>query len=306
MDDKKEIWRYMIAKFFLYIGTRIASIFLPREKRRKVREFYNWRYKEPDFSLARRVYRLSASFAVVKDSLESVCFGSSHGQHGFWPSEGSFNLSTISQDLYTSYELYRRVGDAKSLKRVFIFVSVFSSGFQTERTKERDMCLFFHEYWGVDYRFHKEKYFQCRRDMLYKREQQIKGVSIAGWRGEYDHEKDSTGFANTAAVGARVLSHLKNNRRSNGEIDYLDKFLDLADKLGHEAVVVIPPARSDYIALCPSNEELFSSVYALVNRHAKAKLVDLFRCPEFIDSDFGDSDHMTRVGAEKLTAIINS
>jgi hypothetical protein len=73
---------------------------------------------------------------------------------------------------------------------------------------------------------------------------------------------------------------------------------------GDEAVVVIPPARSDYVACCPPNGEMFETVYALVKRYPDVRLLDLFRSPAFVDADFGDSDHLAPRGAAKLTELI--
>lgn len=63
--------------------------------------------------------------------------------------------------------------------------------------------------------------------------------------------------------------------------------------------------RSDYVAACPSNQDLFAEVYAILERHPRASLLDLFRSPQFTDADFGDSDHINRNGALKLTKMVD-
>ena len=267
-----------------------------------MRRHYDWLFGKISVGLARAVYRQKRAFDAARDSVRQIVFGSSHAHYGYLPGEkGSFSLASGSQDLYTSYELYRRVSDLAELKRIVLFVSVFSPGFQTEKSVYREVCLYYRHYWDIPYRFHREDYFQNRLRQLEERESSFQPVEVTGHRGECDY---SFFMGDGTNVPLRVQGHLKNNRRLNGEIDYLDKFLSLAARRGHEAVVVIPPARSDYVACCPPNGEMFETVYALVKRYPDARLLDLFRSPAFVDADFGDSDHLAPRGAAKLTEII--
>ena len=82
--------------------------------------------------------------------------------------------------------------------------------------------------------------------------------------------------------------------------------INLANRKGHRFVVVIPPCRSDYTALCPPYDELFAELLGVLRRHHNVSLLSFWGDSSFVDSDFGDMDHLNRQGAEKLTAKINS
>ena len=117
-------------KIALYLASRLLSSFLPRRKRRALRRHYNWLYGRIMVGWARGMYQQAHAFELSKESLRQIVFGSSHAYYGYLPNDGEFLLATGSQDLYTSYELYCRVSELRSLKRVVLFVSVFRLAFR--------------------------------------------------------------------------------------------------------------------------------------------------------------------------------
>lgn len=293
----------MIKQVLLYLESHILAIFLPRQKRRTLRRKYRWFYGKLSVDIAKSVYRQFAAFSRVKDSVEEICFGSSHAQYAYLPKSEGFNLGFGSQDLYTSYELYRRVSDAKRLKRVIIFFSVFSPGFQTENSGYREVFMFFHHFWGIPYRFHEEDYFENRQRQLNDQDATIRTVDSTGYRGECGFGYFMTGMSK-GDIKKRVQGHLKNNVRDNGEIEYLERFLSLAEKQGHEVTLVFSPARSDYLSFCPDKQNIFAGAYAILNRHPRVRVIDLFGSSRFSDADFGDSDHPNLAGAKKITEML--
>ena len=74
----------------------------------------------------------------------------------------------------------------------------------------------------------------------------------------------------------------------------------LAKAKGHDFYVVVPPFRSDYMALMPPFEETFKELLALDG----VKILNFFGDENFSDGDFGDTDHLNKSGAMKLTRLI--
>lgn len=276
-------------------------LFLTRRLRRKVRFWYKWRNQGIVVNWAMEVLRKKNAIDLCKDTVQVLVLGSSHGEYGFIPDEKSFNLCGASQDLYLSYELYRRCAEFPKLKTVILFYSVFSSGAEVERTMEKERCLYYRKFWGIPYRFHSDADYVCKeksldawlagRDVLIEKE--YRGL------GSYDTFMPA-GFN----LCARIESHLKNNNRVDDQCIYVSRIAELAAKVGHRAVVVIPPVRSDYFSMLPPFDEIFERLKQTLQTHRNLSLISFMGDGLFSDEDFGDSDHLTLQGAGKLTKAI--
>ena len=76
--------------------------------------------------------------------------------------------------------------------------------------------------------------------------------------------------------------------------------LKYADLQYDEANVRLMSQMQKAIAIIQWKQE-----HDIMERHPRARLLDLFRSPQFSDDDFGDSDHVNQEGARKITAMID-
>lgn len=293
---------FRIRKFLAYLRLKLANAFASKKVRHTMKVSYLANYcvnatVMNEFMMKHEA--LEQKWVVVRN----LALGSSHGYHGFLPDGNSFNLCGNSQDLYLSYELYRRCADLAKLKTVILFYSVFSPGFDAERTSEMDYCLYYRYFWRIPLRYHGPDDFAHKRYLLDKYLRQHPLTEVGDYRGENDY---GWFFPSQMSVAERVASHLKNNRRQNGQTGYVGKMAELARIKGHRLVVVVPPFRSDYSALLPPFEETFAELLALVKQNPEIKLMSFVDDKDFVDADFGDMDHLNRQGATKLTAKILS
>ena len=286
-----------------HFGVRVACLFATRKVRRTIRTWYKWNYAGINREWAEAVYAKAEAATVCRDSLRTLVLGSSHGDYGFVPEGDEFNLCGASQDLYLSYALYERCSDFPSLKTVVLFYSVFSAGSETEKTIEKERCLYYKKFWDVPYRFHDESFWKPKEEPFAAWLRAHKVETRPDYRGWDDRHAF---LPESASVENRVESHLKNNRRRNGQVAYVEKMIELANRKGHRFVVVIPPCRNDYTAFCPPYDELFSELLGVLRRHHNISLLSFWGDSSFVDSDFGDMDHLNRRGAENLTAKINA
>lgn len=290
-----------LPKPIAHFAVRIACVFSARKTRRRIRTWYKWNYEGINPEWAEAVLAKADAFSLNRGMLQTLVLGSSHGDYGFVPAEGSFNLCGASQDLYTSYELYRRSGELPKLNTVILFYSVFSSGSETEKTVERERCLYYRKFWGVPYRFNDESFWKPKEVHLEAWLKIREKKANPDYRGLGDYR----GFLPpSSSVSDRVVSHLKNNRRNNGQVQYVEKMAELAKERGHKFVIVIPPFRRDYMDLLPPYAEVFGDLLTILRRHHDVHLLSFFGDSSFADSDFGDMDHLNRHGAGKLTAKI--
>lgn len=248
----------------------------------------------PRPTCTKEIIRKARSFRTVRNSVQTLVLGSSHGFCGYQARQGEFNWCMDSQDLYYSRSIYKKYADLPSLKRVIAFYSVFSAGHILELTKEKDMCAVYKVVLDIPYRFERD-------------EKLIESESIVK---EFDElfpfiRKDKCGNnikynVFPVPVEERAAKHLKNNRRGNNQTAYVAEMAALAKAKGHEFYVVVPPFRSDYMALMPPFEETFKELLALDG----VKIFNFFGNENFSGGDFGDTDHLNKSGAMKLTRLI--
>lgn len=276
-------------------------LFLTRRLRRKVRFWYKWRQQGIIVNWAVEVLRKKCALDLCKDTVQTLVLGSSHGEYGFIPDDKSFNLCGASQDLYLSYELYRRCADFPQLKTVILFYSVFSSGSVVERTMEKERCLYYRKFWGIPYRFHSDADYECKEKSL---NAWIEGNNIhieKGYRGLGSYD---TFMPKGFNLRERVDGHIKNNNRVDNQCVYISHIAEKAERFGHRVIVVIPPVRSDYFSMLPPFNELFERLIKTLQMHQNIQLISFIGDSFFFDEDFGDSDHLLPKGAAKLTKAI--
>lgn len=194
-----------------------------------------------------------ASFTRAAESVRTIAFGSSHGLYGFHAEAGEFNFREVSQDLYYSFRLYQKyAASARRLERIILFFSVFSAGFELEKTGEKERCIFYKTIYGLPY---KNRKFLPRDERRAKERQArnfLTGALPAGdpsGNCRYDFF-----FAPETDVRARAEAHLENSRRENDQMSYFKKLCTRARKKRHALFIVIPPARADYKSFLPSSQ----------------------------------------------------
>ena len=234
--------------------------------------------------------------------IEILCLGSSHADYGFRPDAfpgNAFNFGAASQDLRTSAELAKRlVPTLPHLRKIVMFFSVFSPGSCLAKTKESFRCVVYEELLHVPVpescRLDEKECARVRK--LCRRE-----------RGE-DSRTDAFGF-NASMPGfeipaeERVRTHLRENLREPDQMSHLEKMISETG-VGHEILVVVPPARADYRAALPPKSELFRKLFALRERRGGFRIADFFDDADFSAEDFADTDHLNPDGAMKLSRKI--
>ena len=246
-------------------------------------------------------YKKFFCLQLRENTIETLAIGSSHGWYGYAADDArrEVNACITSQDLYYSYELYKKYAHAPRLKNVILFYSVFSPGFITEVTSEKSLSDLYRFFFDVPYRFtfDREKT-ELFRNLALFLDVQRDGLKDFKYVGNCPYD-----FFMPPELGTedRVSSHLKNNRRNNNQTEYVKKCAGLAREKNHKLLVVIPPVRSDYAKLLPSLEELFPELLSLKD---EIQIVSFMNDADFSDDDFGDTDHLNKEGAEKLTQKI--
>lgn len=269
------------------------------------------RYLKKKYNLTKNEYNLyklkQQGLEQNKDYITTLFVGSSHGELGIntnlIPHLGAYNLCIGSQDLYYSYELYKKYAKLPNLKNICVTFSVFSSGYELQKTINKRLAYYYKKVFDIDFKYSPE-YGSLEKEL-----------NILDKNSKYFLPKGYSGYQETVStfdfnIAIRdVKSHLKNAFRQNGQENYIKKFQELADKHGHNLSVIITPHSPTYRLYsekCAKElgfdyNKIFEKLYKF---DKEIKILNYFDNESFTDDDFFDWEHLLPSGALKFTNII--
>lgn len=280
-------------KFFI----RLLCCFIPLKAwRKKVRTRFSKSYELKEIFL--EVKTKKSDLYCDPSNVEDLFIGSSHIDHGIIPhyfSPNAFNLGSNSQDLKSSFYIYKAVSKAcPNLKNIILGYSVFSPGFDVSKTS-RDYIFDI-----LNYHFSFTDQDLINRNYLSR---------FRSWeRIPVKDETDRNGYLNPTPlkpnnVEKRVNTHLRENQRDTLQNGYVKKLSIETTKNNHNFYIVLMPARREYSDLLPETEDLFQNLFEIAN-DLGIPIINFWKDNGFNDSDFSDFDHLNKIGAEKLTSKI--
>lgn len=263
------------------------------------------RNKVPENSYIHDLGAKIISYEKVKKDIDTIILGSSHAQLGYRAKSNEFNLGLSFQDLYCSYNIYKKYSNEK-IKNIILFYSVFSPGSQTIKSQFADKMAVYKAVLGFNYQDNKSakekklynldfayKYQYLKFKKKYKIDLNYRGNEVSY----------ITCFKPPIAAD-RAKPHYKNNQRNNNQTEYVVKMQKLADKRKANLYVVISPATTAYKNSLPLSSELFKELFYAAKKY-NINLLNMYDSDSFDNSDFEDWDHLSLKGAIKLTNIIN-
>ncbi len=229
-------------------------------------------------------------------TVRTLVLGSSHADCGFDPRHcpDSFNLACRSQDLKHSCLLYEKIASTcAALQNVVIFYSVFSASNIMERVPgEKHICPAINEIFDLGLEYPDDEVRQLSA--------QIRGrlnaleVERPGFSG-FLPDDCTPRMPTTESVADQARVHVDFSRREEGHL-YLMRLLLLARQRKHRVVLVVSPARSDYVrAVGPEARRIVRHLSALLFRDphgCDVQLINAFDSGEFEDVHFSDSNHL--------------
>jgi len=239
--------------------------------------------------------------------IKTLVLGSSHLMFGYLPSKDEYNLAFPSQDLYSSYELYKLFNN-KNIANIIISFSVFTPGHKLCLGSVADASAMLKVIYGIEYQhpelIDKEK--MNKREHFYKVEydKYIKKLKLdenyrgdllrhGGMRTTEEHIKDM------------AHKHMKNNTRENNNMQSCIDLINATKENGQNLIFVLPPAVDCYKNELPKSEVIFKVLYDVTENQSHVKIINLYDSKDFIKSDFYDGDHLKPSGAKKLTQAIH-
>lgn len=239
--------------------------------------------------------------------IETLVLGTSHLMCGYLPKEGEYNLAFSSQDLYYSYELYKKYNNPE-IKNIIISFSVFTPGHVLVLGSNAILACYSKLIFGIDYQYQDA----AKKKKLYSEEKKFKKIIgkyleklnlESSYRGEHRNHNPIKIDEKRAEIIA--LKHYKNNQRELNQIDFCKKLIEATQENGQKLYFILPPALEIYKKHLPSSEAIFKPLYEVILGQKHVEVLNFYDSDDFIEEDFADSDHLNLKGAEKLTKMIH-
>lgn len=258
------------------------------------------------------------------NEIETLILGSSHSFYGLNPdffSSSTFNAAHISQSLNYDYEIFKKYQDnLHNLKTLILPISYFTLYGKLENGSESWRVKNYVIYYGmnvansfVDYAEVLSNQPKVNRKKLYgyyikSNHDQYISCSELGW-GTPIQSKDLVETGKAAAerhTKADITSDFNNNIFNNNQ-QILNTIIKWCKKQNIKVMLLTLPAYTTYRQNI--NLEQYGITIKTANKIASQYdnciYVNLFDDTNFVAKDFRDADHLSEIGAEKLSKLID-
>lgn len=255
------------------------------------------------------------------DSIRAISMGHSQLYDGFKPESfklNAFNLCNSAQSFKEDYYLLRDMLQyMPNVKCVIVPIGYMNVKEQHEEKESfTERSTFYREYMNVDYdnRIPLKYRYECfdpqraygKVVSYYLHHQDIIGCDSLGRRSTHGiREKGKKLGQEKVLYDYTVVTHDKNNMRIEVG-DYLERIAGLLESKHIKLVLVSPP---HYWAIfnqvnIEQKEFLQDYIKSLSGRH-KFQYINLEDDSRFEDADYYNETHLSDIGAEKFTKILN-
>jgi hypothetical protein len=269
-----------------------------------------------DYSCKKNYWETHAS------EIETLILGSSHAYYGIDPiyfSMNTFNASHISQSLDYDYEILKQYDEKLiNLKTVVIPVSYFTLWGKLSKGKEAWRIKNYVLYYGMannNRKYHFELSGNKFTTNISRVISYLQGNNVScseqGWGTDYNSQK-AQNLEKAGKIGAKRhtiddIHSLQNKEVFNDNILILDSIISLCQRHNADVFFFTPPAYHTYRQ--HSNEEQLNmtikTATEIANKYSNCTYINMIADSSFVSTDYYDADHLSEVGAKKLSILIN-
>lgn len=262
------------------------------------------------------------------NEIETLILGSSHSFRGLNPnffSKIAFNAAYVSQSLNYDYEIFKKYQDnLHNLKTLILPISYFTlygkleSGVESWRVKNyviyygMNTSNSFFDYSEV---FSNQPKVNIKRFYNYyiikNNHDQYISCSKLGW-GAVNKSQNPQDLFETGKTAAKrhtkedVTSDFNKNIFKNNK-QILNSIIKWCKKQNIKVLLLTPPAYKTYRQNI-NHEQYDITIKAaneIASQYDNCIYVNLFDDSNFVEKDFYDADHLSEIGAEKLSKLID-
>ncbi len=250
------------------------------------------------------------------DKVNTLVLGSSHTYYGVNPSilgDSAFNLANISQTPEYDFAMLKEFHPyMKNLKRVILPVSYFTFRDPVLEEMDRGLCVQYKV--GMKLPLHSDYslYNLCLTDFKsysgrlrnLVASQELNRCDSLGFGLGFDLSHRDANWKMGAKERAKDLTQDSPGRASVVE-KVLEELTDYCRKHNIEVIFITTPVWSGFREAM--NDGQYREMRAEINEikmERGIRYFDFFSSEDFTDEDFHDSDHLSDIGAEKLTRML--
>ncbi|MBU2951397.1 hypothetical protein KO493_11885 [Tamlana agarivorans] len=261
---------------------------------------------------------------AYSNDIETLILGSSHSYYGLNPaffSSKTFNAGYISQTLDYDYEILKKYESRlKKIKTVILPISYFSFFEKLEETPESWRVKNYMLYYDMDTAKGLVNYFEIlnfpvktnlKRIISYYflSESSITSTKL-GWGTNYNSE-NAQDLIESGEPRARVNTYINKEGYQvifDANLVTVNNIISWCKSRNVKLLLVTTPAFESY---CENlNKEQLEITLTLSEtiggNYSNCVYLNLLNDPRFDSIDFYDADHLSNIGAEKLSEIINN
>lgn len=257
--------------------------------------------------------------------IETLILGSSHSFYGFNPeyfSSNTFNASHISQSLNYDFEILKKYQDQfKNLKTIILPISYFTLFGKLEAGSESWRVKNYIIYYDLNTSKSLINYSEVLSNRINVNIKRIASYYVLGnstisctdlgWGTRYN-SKNVRDLAETGKTAAK--RHTRDDINSdkyqeifNDNILILNSIIEWCNKKNVNVLLLTPPAFETYRQNL-NQEQLkitINTTSEICSRHENCIYENLLSDTNFVAVDFFDADHLSDIGAKKLSELIN-
>jgi hypothetical protein len=254
--------------------------------------------------------------------IETLILGSSHSFFGIDPiyfENKTFNASHVSQSLDYDKEIVMNF-NWENLKTIYVPISYFTMWGRLKNGGESWRCNLYYRSYGID----KDIITRDKFKIFDKFSTNIRKVgafilkdknsitcSQLGWGTTYN-SKESRNLLETGKSASKrhTRSDINSEKYSSickENINYLNEIVTLAKSKKVRVVLFTPPAYKTYRENLNTDQLAFMNDIAsdIANKYENCVYVNMMADLDFIDLDYYDADHLSEIGAKKLSKKLN-
>lgn len=258
-------------------------------------------------------------------NIGTLIFGSSHSYYGIDPvyfsTNDVFNAAHISQSLDYDYEILKQYDEKLNhLKTVVIPVSYSTLWSKLSTGQEAWRVKNYLIYYKISKESDKIKY---HFELLGNRRlanikhilRYLQGNSITcsqtGWGTNY-HSQNAQDLVKTGKTASerhtvKDIHALQRTEIFNDNISVLDSIISLCRRHHANVLLFTPPAYKTYCQHLDREQLtiMIEKSAEIANKYPNCTYINLMTDTSFVASDYYDADHLSEIGARKLSKIID-
>jgi hypothetical protein len=268
------------------------------------------------------------SYLVKKDdisqnlqNIEVLILGTSHALNGLNPrffSQKTFNLANASQSIYYDkalLDLY--IDKLPKLKTVILSVSYFSFWYQLESSPEDWRKYFYYQYLNIPNQSINNLEFKAWSSIVLYSPKKTLDIALQNFKVE-ENKLYYQGWNGTDTAIAEIsMSDTKKRidfhhvlmaeKNIVQNIQYINEIITKLRKKNIDIIIIrMPVYKTYYKQMLPKYSHINDSIIKTLTSQYKVFYYNYSQNHHFNRTDFHDSDHLSFIGAEKFSKVVDS